>query len=208
MSASEVMAAHQWRTNAALIVDVARLGYLDGTVLDVTYGEHGGFWKDWRPELLTTSDLHHPADRRWDYRSLPCADGEFDSVVFDPPYRMGGTPDRSDDRRFGNEKYVGREARLEDIRAGAVECYRVARRFLLVKCMDAVEGGRVRWQTDIVTRAVESAGGVKVDRFEFLKPSRPQPAGRQQRSARRNYSTLLVFGAGHDSGSRVIYREA
>lgn len=189
----EIMAAHRWMTNAALIADVARLGYLDGTVLDVTFGEHGGFWKAFRPPLLVTSDLHHPADESWDYRSLPCGDGEFDAVVFDPPYRMGGRPDRSDDRRFGNEVYVGREERLEDIRLGALECYRVAARHLLVKCMDAVEGGRIRWQTDLVTRAVESAGGQKVDRFEFLKPSRPQPEGRPQRTARRNYSTLLVF---------------
>jgi hypothetical protein len=52
-----VAAAKRWPTNAHLIADVARLGYLDGRVIDVTYGEHGGFWKVWRPEHLVAHDL-------------------------------------------------------------------------------------------------------------------------------------------------------
>lgn len=192
----EVMAAHQWNTNAAMIVDVARLHYLDGTVLDLTYGQHGGFWSDHRPPGLVTNDLHHPADHAWDYRAVPLPDGSFRSVVLDAPYRLGGTPDRPDDSRYGCEAYVGRDARLADIRAGALEAYRLAEVYALIKVMDAVEGGKVRWQTDLVTAAIASAGGVKVDRFDFLKPPRPQPPGRSQKRARRNYSTLLIFGKG------------
>ena len=90
-------------------------------------------------------------------------------------------------------KLTSIEVRLKDIRDGAVECYRVCRKFLLVKCMDMVEGGRLRWQTDMVSDVIQAAGGQKVDRFEYLKPWRPQPPGRRQITSRRNYSTLLVF---------------
>lgn len=189
-----VFAIGEWATNAHLIADVAKLGYLDGTVLDATYGEHGGFWKVWRPESLTTNDRYRDADYHYDYRAFPFCDGEFDVVVFDPPYKLSGTPALGAfDARFGIEESMSREDRLEDIRLGARECFRVARRRLLVKCQDQVEGGKVRWQTDLVTRAVEELGGTKIDRFDFVSNGRPQPGNRTQRTARRNHSTLLVF---------------
>jgi len=45
------------------------------------------------------------------------------------------------------------------------EAYRVLAKkgILMVKCQDQVEGGRVRWQTDLITEAVAKAGGRKVD---------------------------------------------
>ena len=191
---SEILAAHRWVTNSALIADVAMLGYLDGTVLDVTFGHEGGFWKCWRPESLTTSDLYAPADHAWDYTDLPCADASFDAVVFDPDYKLNGTPALPEqDRRYGVDIPKNRKERMGDIRAGALEGFRVCRTHLLVKCQDQVEGGKVRWQTIMVTEAIEAVGGRLVDRFEFLTTPRPQPGDRVQRTARRNYSTLLVF---------------
>lgn len=189
-----VFAAQKWTTNAAMIADVAKLGYLDGRVLDATYGE-GNFWSDWKPEELVTNDLFKPADHGHSYREFPIRwECSFDSVVFDPPYKLNGTPALGEfDDRYGVEKPMNREERLEDIRLGAVECHRVARRLVLVKCQDQVEGGKVRWQTDLVTRAVEELGAIKVDRFDFLYDPRPQPGDRRQVTARRNYSTLLVF---------------
>lgn len=190
---AEVMRATAWTNNSHMIEDVARLGYLDGLVLDATYGE-GAFWNLWRPETLVTSDLYKPAKYSWDYKNIPMPDSHFDVVVFDPPYKLSGTPSSPKmDHAYGVEEYMPREERLEDIRLGALECFRVAGKFLLVKCMDQVEGGKMRWQTDIVTRAVEEAGGRKVDRFDYLHTPRPQPEGRRQKTARSNYSTLLVF---------------
>lgn len=57
-------------------------------------------------------------------------------------------------------------------------------------------GGCTKPERYLATLFVDQSplGGRKVDRFEYLKPFRPQPAGRRQISARRNYSTLLVFG--------------
>lgn len=155
-----------YRDNADLIAHVARLGYLDGHVLDATYGE-GTFWRDFKPDFLVTNDLYKPADNAWDFLDLPCRDGAFDSVVYDPDYKLNGTPALEEmDARYGvGEDMVNRQKRLDKMTVGAIECYRVARKFLLVKCMDMVEGGKVRWQTDLVTRAIEDVGGEKVARF-------------------------------------------
>lgn len=190
----DVLAAHTWPTNAAMIADVARLGYLDGYVLDATYGE-GNFWTDWRPDQLRTNDLYKPADFHQSYLNLGWKSCSFDAVVFDPPYRLSGRRDRGEfDQRFGLCEYRSNDEILADIVAGAIECYRVARRYLLVKCQDQVNGGRVRWQTDLISRAIEQGGGRKVDRFDFIqKTVRGQPSGRRQLNARRNYSTLLIF---------------
>lgn len=188
-----VRAAHDWPNNAAMIADVARLGHLDGTVLDATFGE-GAFWTVFRPEGLITNDLHKPAMWSEDYRAFSPWVGQFDTVVFDPPYKLSGTPalDEFDDR-YGIQHRTTRDEVLDDIVAGAVECYRVASRRLLVKCQDQVEGGQVRWQTDLITRAIEDLGGRKIDRFDLLGGGRPQPSGRRQLTAQMRPSTLLVF---------------
>ncbi len=194
----EIMRAHRWGTNAKMIAEaVVPLGYIEGRVFDATYGEHGGFWKQHQPESLITNDLNAPqAQFHDDFRDLKFwQDGAFETVVFDPPYKLNGTPAMGDmDQRFGTAGEHGklnRAGKLEMIRAGAVECYRLTSRWLLVKCMDQVEGGEMRWQTDLVTRAVEELGARKVGRFDFLVTPRKQP-GRQV-TERSNYSTLLVF---------------
>lgn len=170
----DVLAAYAWTTNAAMIADVARLGYLDGQVLDATYGD-GNFWTDWKPETLITNDLHKPADLKEDYRAFSFDDSTVDAVVFDPPYRLSGRRDQGQfDQAYGLCEYRGNDEITADLCAGAVECFRVARKFLLIKCMDQVNGGRVRWQTDFLTEAIVRKGGRKVDRFDFLKPPRPQ----------------------------------
>lgn len=179
MDDTPIMAVGRWRDNAHLMADVARMepGYLDGTVLDATYGD-GKFWTKHRPARLVTNDLHKPADHALDFRTFSeqLGDGTFDSVVFDPDYKLNGTPAvGSMDIAYGTAENLSRTDRLGKIVAGAMECYCVTRRWLLVKCMDQVEGGRMRWQTDMVTRAVEDLGGRKVERFDLLGGGRPQP---------------------------------
>ena len=191
----DVLAVGKWASNAQLIADVARLGYLDGTVLDVTYGE-GAFWRVYSPPGLITNDLHkaNPTGLHDDYRALSFEDNAVDVVVFDPPYKLNGTPAMGAmDDRYGTSRRTTRAEVLDDIVAGALEGLRVTRGLLLTKCQDQVEGGKVRWQTDILTRAVEDAGGRKVDRFDLVTHPRAQPGGRRQLTARRNHSTLLVF---------------
>jgi hypothetical protein len=147
-----------------------------------------------RPEMLLTNDYYKPADYRFPYDDFPFNDRTFDAVVFDPPYKLSGTPSCGTfDTRYGIAEKMSNGARLDDIVDGATECLRVCSAYLLVKCQDQVAGGRVRWQTDLVTEAIVNAGGTKVDRFDLVTTPRPQPAGRCQMHARRNHSTLLVF---------------
>ena len=183
-------------TNGHLIADAATLGYIGDHVLDPTWG-HGTFWTIHRPRHLVAHDLDPdkaPGGHVADMRRLPYRDGAFDTVVLDPPYKMNGTATPEVDARYGVDVYASRADRMALILDAVTEARRVTRPggHVLVKCQDQVNGGKVRWQTDDVTRHAEALGMRKVDALLF--PSyRPQPEGRSQQHARRNYSTLLVF---------------
>lgn len=134
-------------TNADLMYAVARY-YLDGSVLDVTFGE-GAWWQRFTPEPFSAHDKHTLDGV--DFTALPEADGSIDTVCFDPPYvTSGGEPsarlvNQSFQSRFGIG--VGRlgHSRPDDlgalIAAGLAECARVSRRYILVKCMEYAQGG-------------------------------------------------------------------
>jgi hypothetical protein len=189
-----VRAAHRWPTNAHLIADAARLGYLAGHVVDVTHGR-GVWWQRWHPDRLTCHDLHTGDGVDW--RRLPEADSSVDAVAFDPPYRLNGTPDLGDfDNRFGlDTEYVPWQARHAGICEGISEAARIVRPAgcLLLKCQDQVCSGAVRWQTREFADHAETVGFVLVDRFDMLAPVRKQPVGRTQKHAHGRPSTLLVF---------------
>lgn len=199
-----IMSFGAWATNAELIADCARLGYLrdEWLTLDPTYG-YGTFWKRWRPRDLLCTDLD-PAKslsggESVDFTAMPWQDREFDAVVFDPPYKLNGTPDDAGvDERYGVHAPTRWQDRMDLIRRGIDECARVCRSNLLIKCQDQVCSGKVRWQTlEFTQRAVDNGFGL-VDRLDF--PSyRAQPNGRRQVHARRNTSTLLVLQRGWSS---------
>jgi hypothetical protein len=194
-----VMALGSWRNNAEMIADVAKLGYLDGHVADITYGL-GNFWKEWQPAQLTAHDLTLDGV---DFRHLPEGDETFDSCVLDGPYRLAGTPDRPAaqpgwrtefDLRYGIDIPRTPDERMALIRAGITEAARVLKPkgYLLCKCADQVVSGAVRWQTLEFTEHARSCGLSLVDWFMF-QSYRRQPEGRKQVHARRNCSSLLVF---------------
>lgn len=192
MSGGVIPAAFAWRTNAALIADVARLGYITGHVLDPTWGR-GLFWTKFEPERLTRHDLLLDGI---DFRDLPYPDGTFETVVYDPPYKLNGTPALGDhDNRYGVDVPATWQGRMRSILEGAAECARVVAPtgHLLVKVMDQVCSGEIRWQTDEVTKTVEPRGFRKIDRLDFLGGGRPQPPGRRQLHAHSRPSSLLVF---------------
>lgn len=196
--AAPVLAVTEWRSNADLIADVARLGYLaaDWPTLDPTHGR-GTWWKLFRPDDLTACDLDpakSPLGCSVDFTAMPFEDGQFRAVVFDPPYKLNGTPTAEVDERYGVHVYTSREDRHRLMVDGVTECTRVLAPggFLLVKCQDQVNGGRVRWQTDLISGHAASLGLEKVDALHMIA-YRPQPEGRRQEHARRNHSTLLVF---------------
>lgn len=205
-----VHSVDSWVTNADLIADVATLGpgFFDGPVLDATYG-HGSFWTVYKPDVLLGVDLNPKrSDATFgsvDFRDLPFKDRSWHTVVFDPPYKLSGTPALDDfDSRYGIEVPTRWQDRMQLILDGAAECARVADKFLLVKVQDQVVSGQMRWQTIEVGDRVKPLGWRQADRFEFgalsdeeemVKPrhGRPQPPGRRQVHARHNASQLLAF---------------
>lgn len=192
---TEVMAVNNWTSNAWLMRDCARLDYLrrDMRTLDCTYGL-GTMWKIWRPDDLVTSDIDpsSAADYRADFTKMPWADHSFGTVVFDPPYKLNGTPSEPD-VRYAVDQPTRWQDRMALICEGIAECARVlGDGHLLVKCQDQVCSGKVRWQSYEFVAEAAVWGLELVDRFDFIS-HRPQPPGRRQIHARRNASQLLVF---------------
>lgn len=192
-----ILTATKWATNAEMIEDVARLGYLEGHVLDLTYG-YGTFWKNWTPAELTTNDLSpDKGEFHYDFRHTPWGSNDFDSVVFDPPYKLNGTSRPEDygvDERYGVDVPMRWQDKFELIADGLTEALRLARKHVLLKCMDQVVSGAKRWQTfEMASRVIDHGGWVLADRFDLLVTPRPQPEGRRQVHSQGNYSTLLVF---------------
>lgn len=223
---TEILRAHAWGTNARMIAEaVVPLGYITGSVLDATYGQHGGFWKDWQPTRFTRNDLNAPdVDCAHDFRAFPWRDRHITTVVYDPPYKLNGTPAMGDfDQRFGTGERLTLAEKLAMIRDGAIECWRLADRWLLVKCQDQVVGGHLQWMTRMIVDELVARGAVLHDQFVFLYKPIPQPARRcracrgvgalpmlsdevtctacdgegkvacRQEHTRANFSTLLVF---------------
>ena len=194
MAELPVRAADTWASNAELIVDVARLGYLrrEWSTMDVTYG-YGTFWKLWEPRKLICHDKFTLDGV--DFRALPHRRNCVAVAVLDPPYKLNGTPAVGEmDERYGTDgEYTKWQDRHELIKLGIDECLRVARRYVLLKCQDQVCSGSVRWQTRIFADHAEAGGASLVDSFLILGGGRAQPSKRRQVHARRNYSTMLVF---------------
>ena len=195
----DVVLAFEERDNALCIAHCAQLGYLDvdAPTLDPTYGL-GNFWKIFRPLQLVAHDIDaskSPTGTSVDACNMPYGDGEFSRVVIDGPYKLNGTPTEEVDARFGVHVVASRAERMTLLHDMLVEGARVCGEWLLFKCQDQVNGGKVRWQTDIFTDVAREHGFGKVDRLEV--PSyRPQPSGVRQVTARRNHSTMLVFKRG------------
>lgn len=192
-----VLSFGTWRTNAQLIADVARLGYVGPSVLDLSYGL-GAFWTDWRPDKLVANDLNpDKGDHSIDVTGDPPDEWleRFDTTVWDGPYRMCGTPGHHQySDRYGIDRYLSIPERLDLLRAGvtfAAACT-VDGGTVLVKCQDQVSSKRKIWQTITLVDHAAERGLRFVDRFDLTSPRRAQPSGRQEHS-RSNTSQLLVF---------------
>jgi hypothetical protein len=194
-----VLAATPWTSNAHLIADCHELGYLDGHVLDPTYGK-GGWWKVWRPEKLTEHDLDPERGDGVDYRNLPEPDGTFDSVAFDPPYVSPGGRTTTGMPEFHARYGMASTARspralFGNNTLGFAECVRVLRRggTIVYKSQDYISSGKFQPVTHWIVSDALERGLEYVDRLEHIAGVRPQPPGRRQVHARRNCSTMLVF---------------
>lgn len=217
-----VRAVYPWRTNADLIYDAWRAGYVNGVVFDSTPGKDGLWWRRLiHPETLDPADgieriiLNNDVDggRRFDFRETWYRDEKFDTVAFDPPYKFNGNPKGLPElsERYGVDVPARWQDRLVLMSDGLIECIRITRHrgHILVKCQDQVVSGALRWQTRTLTTVAETglregeeappgwrlAPKAKlIDRFDMLGHHIPQPMkGRKQRHAHARPSTLLVF---------------
>lgn len=186
--------------NDDLIRRVAPL-YLNGLVLDTTYGE-GAWWKKFKPEQFVAHDLHKLDGV--DFTALPETDATYDAVCFDPPYIPQGGVTTSTAPQFTDG--YGLESRSRDqldalISAGLSECARVLKPegYLLVKCCDYVNGGAFHLGHVNVIRAAEVIGLYVHDLIVHHTGS--GPGGHnifKVLRARRHHSYLLVLR--HDTG--------
>jgi hypothetical protein len=202
-----ILAAQRWPNNAALIADAAQLGYLKRhwRILDPTYGR-GCWWKAWCPVDLVTHDIRQD---EVDFRDLPHDNNEFHAIAFDPPYMAPGgrttTTIGDFNDRFGlhttGRKPADQQAIIND---GLIELQRVLCNggYLLVKCMDYINGGAYWSGTHhTLTKCIE-LGLVQVDRLEHIRKLGPQSQTTQEH-ARRNLSTLLVFKKPNNGRSQL-----
>lgn len=189
--------AERLANNGELIARVASQGYIRGRVLDATFG-NGIFWRRYMPKRLVTLDARDLAAIQGSFTRSPFRPKSFATVVFDPPYKLNGRPDSAkdgSDYRYGVDSYARWQDRMQLISDGVDELEGLLADggHLLVKCMDQVVSGAMRWQTDLVTERAQRAGLVKVERHDMLTRPRPQPEGRASKHCQANYSTLLIF---------------
>lgn len=189
-------------TNADLIAKIAPL-YLTGSVLDVTYGR-GKWWDRFTPDPFVFHDLHTVDGV--DFRALPHADDSFDTVCFDPPYVPSGTKPQTVEtshrhtagdfrERFGLEPMSHSDI-FGLFSAGAAECARVARRWVLAKCSDFVTGGVFTLGHVAMLDAARAADLTIHDLI--VHHTGTGPGGHNIttiKRARRAHSYLLVFSA-------------
>lgn len=203
-----VYAANHWTSNADLIADVAKLGYIKpetDVILDPTWGK-GIWWRRVKPKQLVRRDL---AIDGFDFRNMPYSDNTFDVVAFDPPYvavggRSTSTIDDFNDR-FGLHTAPRTPLDLQVyMHDGFSECVRVVkpRGIILWKCTDYVTSGKIWLGTHYALTYALSLGCSMQDRFELIGHARAQPPRTRkdgspvtQKHARRNISTLFVFKA-------------
>jgi hypothetical protein len=183
-------------TNGPLIAQVARLGYLDGPVLDLTYGR-GSWWTQYRPPDLMIFD--------GDFTDTGLPDGSAKVIAYDPPYVSTGSkatssiPDFYD--RYGIGELSGWQAIRKLMESGLDECARILAPggWLLMKCMNYVESGRRIWNVHHFADYGQALGLQLVDEFIHVTGGGAQPntnldgSPREQKHSRQVHSTLLVF---------------
>lgn len=201
-------------TNADLIAAVAPI-YLTGSVLDVTYGA-GNWWTRFKPEVFTAHDLYKLDGV--DFRALPEPDASVDTVCYDPPYAIGGNATApwtafqaaygiGHDRLAAGTAATNRVDRIEElVIGGLLECLRVARTYVLVKCMESAQGhaadsrhsrAKVSLFHDLPHVVKCAAIGQGWETYDVIvHHTGTGPGGHNivvPKRARRNHSYLIVF---------------
>jgi hypothetical protein len=157
------------------------------TVLDTTYG-NGDFWRgSTRIVIGCDIDPARAMHQVADFTHLPFGDGDFPTVVYDPPFHpYVGSAEEEQFKGLGrNDKEL-----RQQFDAGLQECWRVTSRHLLVKCQGFVHNHQPQWMP---LWCVAICG----EPFEWLVVARDYKriSGRWKNSfsLRRNHADYLIF---------------
>lgn len=156
-------------------------------ILDTTYGS-GNFWVG-SSRRVFGCDINpdRAKDMVCDFTSLPFQNGEYPTVVYDPPFQpfVGSAEEKQYSGMGKNEK----ELKVQ-FQKGLAEAWRVTGRHLIVKCQGFVHNHAPQWMP---LWAVEICG----EPFEWLIVWREgkRISGRwvNTRSLRRNHADYLLF---------------
>lgn len=178
------------RPQAEVLRDLVRICWPGHeSLLDPTWGS-GKFYPfgDFQPTFASDGHADRARDAQHDFTKLPHPDRAFDVVVFDPPFQPA-TVDGIIGERF--TKPVRGIADLERlVRAGAAECWRVARRGLVIKVQDYIHDHKPVWMSRwLWSELGEPYEVVHVTRKAKLKATNWS----RQLSAYRNHSTFWAF---------------
>jgi hypothetical protein len=213
-----VLAAAAWPSNAEMIEDVVRLGYIrpHDQLVDLTWGR-GVWWKNYHhdperfwmiandPKVVPPPEAGH-VFRHHDFHAAPFDGGFADVVAYDPPYVSKGgrststIPDFND--RYGLSEAESSPRSLHEYNLGGLrEAVRISRPggIILVKCMDYISSGDLQMATIWMHDDARAMKLKVVDRLIHVGDAGPQPktnldgTTRRQVHARSNHSTLWVF---------------
>lgn len=170
--------------------------YLDGQGFDadVTYST-GHFWYD-LPQPRFKFDLKPQVEDviAADARRLPIASGSLRSIMFDPPFTVGGGIPGKIKKRFAfirdkSELFHFYTCALSELSRILVEGGTA-----VIKCQDVITGGRQVWSHMHLMNEAEKFGLAAIDLFVLIASSFIwSPNMAKQQHARKIHSYFLVF---------------
>lgn len=179
--------AVQHTGSAAAVESMLQIGKCQETILDTTYGS-GVFWTG-SNRLVFGCDTNpsRAKDLVADFRNLPFVDGEFPTVVYDPPFHPFVGSGEED--RYSGMGTTDKELKVEFLK-GLLECWRVTSRHLLVKCQGYIHNHAPQWMPLWCVTALGEP-------FEWMVVTRDakRTSGRwvTVRSLRRKHADYLLF---------------
>lgn len=193
-------------SNEEILSAIMKLYNIERFDLDCTYSK-GNFWKN-LPQPVYKSDIFplYKFVIQADSRKLPFNDNSFNSVIFDPPFVIGGSlKDKNYDgnsvktaKRFGY--YTNFNSLKEHYYKSLIEINRILKDkgILVFKCQDIVAGGKNYFSHNLVFNYAIETGFYPIDLFILLAKVRLNSFGvnsrwQNQYHARKYHSYFWIL---------------
>ncbi|MCC6720908.1 MAG: hypothetical protein IT243_01800 [Bacteroidia bacterium] len=190
-------------SNFEAIQSIMELYKIEVFDLDCTYSK-GAFWKN-LPIPIVRSDIEPLDDTilKADSRNLPFENDTLHSIMFDPPFNIGGKNYKNNkegssiiSKRFG--AYASFEELKEHYKSSLIEFNRILAKngILVFKCQDTVSGGKNHFSHLFVVQTAIELGFYPRDLFVLVANTRINPYGsvwKNQEHARKYHSYFLIF---------------